>query len=68
MINSISAGSNAQLAGLLSNDLITAVNGQELVTDTFEEVLNRHTGGQLTLRVLREGNEIELTANLDSSR
>ncbi|OGE82096.1 MAG: hypothetical protein A3B10_00645 [Candidatus Doudnabacteria bacterium RIFCSPLOWO2_01_FULL_44_21] len=64
LVSSLSTGSSAQKAGLLKNDYILAINGQEFGNDTFEEVLNRHTSGEIKLTVLRAGVERELIVNL----
>lgn len=60
------AGSPAEKAGLKDGDIIEAVNGENLTTDnTLSLVIQKYNiGDTITLKVLRAGKEINLTATL----
>ena len=59
--------SPAEEAGLQAGDMLTAVNG-EVVTDVrqaIETIAMNAVGDEITLTVMRDGEEIEITATLD---
>ena len=62
LVTSVAAGSPAAAAGLRSGDIILSVGGKELgdASDMEERVIVLAPGGELTLRVWREGQALEL--------
>jgi len=66
IVNSVQAGSSAEKAGLKQGDIITKLNGA-LVNDSNafrNHVASTQPGTSITLTVLRDGQEQELTATL----
>lgn len=58
-------GSPADQAGLQANDIILAIDGESLETVTLAQVLRaKEVGDTIALRVLRDGEELTLTATL----
>jgi serine protease Do len=64
LVVSVDKNSPAQLAGILPNDYIVQVDGQDLDNRNFQQVLNRHAIGQMTLTVIRNKIRTELVVNL----
>ncbi len=65
-IDSIVPNSNAQKAGLLSNDSIVAVNGNKIVFfDQFKAQLALNTNKTVQLSVNRRGNVIQKSADVN---
>ena len=66
-VNSVTAGSCAETAGLQAGDIITGVNGTEITT--YEELVNAKNecsaGDQMTLDVWRDGETFSTTVTLD---
>jgi serine protease Do len=63
LVSKIDAGSPA--AGkILVNDLIFEVDGRSIENESFEQVINRHSVGEIKFKLLRVGNEVEVTINL----
>ena len=63
-IDSISPKSNAQKAGLLPGDVITAVDGKKIMySDMVSEEAVKHKNGSITLDVLRNGNPVVIKTN-----
>ncbi|HEX5430198.1 MAG TPA: S1C family serine protease [Patescibacteria group bacterium] len=60
---SVAAGSAAQAAGLLPNDLITQASGQNISGGNFETILNQQSG-DLSFTILRNGQNVNVTAKL----
>lgn len=61
-IDSVMAGSAAEEAGILSRDVVTAVNGNEIrsTPELQERVARYRPGDELTLQVIRDGRSLEL--------
>jgi len=66
-VAAVVADGPAAKAGLLKDDIITKVDGQELTEDqTLSQVVREHLPGEtLKLTVLRDGAEIEITVILE---
>lgn len=64
LVGSADKLSPAAAAGLQANDLITAMDGQDLGSNDFEQLLNTHTIGDMILTVWRAGSSIQLTVKL----
>ena len=62
-VQSVTEGSPAQQAGLLPNDVITAVNGEAITgsSDLVSVVGDHQAGDELTLKVYRQGQYLDLT-------
>lgn len=60
--------SPAASAGLAVNDLIFEIDGQAVAGTSFEQSLHRHALGEMKLRVLRGGKELELVINLEETQ
>ncbi|WP_236974604.1 RIP metalloprotease RseP [Membranihabitans maritimus] len=64
-IGKIVKGSNAEDAGLKVDDQITKINGVETAFfDQFYSEIREHKGEDIELTVLREGNEVEVEAEV----
>lgn len=62
VINSVSPGSPAELAGLLPGDVIVAADGTEIPTITsLQEYTQGHLGVEMELTVERDGQAIDIT-------
>jgi putative serine protease PepD len=66
LVNNVQPDSAASAAGLLVGDVITAADGQAVVSfEQLAQLVRQHApGDELTLTVTRRGNDIELTATL----
>ena len=68
-VNSVTAGSCAETAGLQAGDIITGVDGKEITT--YEELVNAKNqcsaGDQMTLDVWRDGETFTVTVTLDEA-
>ena len=62
----IISGSSAEKAGIMMNDIIIAANGQEInLGNPLSNVINKlKKGDKLNLLILRDGKEIEISADL----
>ncbi|MCI9063537.1 MAG: trypsin-like serine protease [Clostridia bacterium] len=69
-IVSVEEYSAAEKAGLKSEDIIIAVNGEEVKTmDKLNEIKNKHSiGDKLKLKINRNGKEKEITITLGESK
>ena len=67
LVNSVKSGSAADKAGIKRDDIITAVNGDKIDDPNIlrNKIAGTMPGTDVTVTVLRDGNEIELTAKLD---
>ena len=63
---SVEEYSAAEKAGLKAQDIITAVDGQEIKTmDELNEIKNKHSiGDQIKLKIVRDGSEKEINLTL----
>jgi len=68
LITSVAEGSAAQKAGVLRHDILTRLNGQSPVTlDLLLDTLRAsEPGDEVSLRVLRAGKPLDLTATLEA--
>ena len=67
-IDEVGDNSNAQKAGLQKDDKLTAINGQKIARYAdFKDVVEANKNGQIQLNVNRNGNDILVTANVDSA-
>lgn len=71
VVNSVMAGSPAELAGLREGDLVVKMNGEavpvsqeEHVPIFIEQIGSRPVGGKLKLEVLRAGKHVDATVDL----
>ncbi len=66
VVREVIPGSPAEAAVLQAGDLLDAIDGQPVRTsiDVVERVLNRGVGGRLSIRVLRAGTTVTVTAVL----
>jgi|GEM_PF-2132059 S1-C subfamily serine protease len=62
------AGSPAQKAGLLPNDLIYEVDGQSLADKSFEQILNSHAITDMNVKLLRAGKDMQIKINLEATK
>ena len=53
---------------VLVNDLIFEVDGRNIENESFEQVVNRHSIGEMKLKLLRAGKEMEITVNLEATK
>lgn len=66
LIGSVVEGSPAEEAGLQAGDLVTAVDGQKVdMWLEFRNEVSQRPGEQVTLGVLRDGQEIELQSRIE---
>jgi len=65
MVTMVEKGSPAEKAGLLANDFIISIDGNNLDQESLERVLNRHAITDMRLTVLRAGKNIDLTVKLE---
>lgn len=61
-------GGSPSAEKLLPNDLIYEVDGQKLENGSMEQVINRHSIGETTLKVLRNQRGIEVKINLTATK
>lgn len=62
LVETVQPDSAARAAGLLPEDVILSVNGTEIVTfPQLREIVGASDGADLTLRILRDGAETEVT-------
>ncbi len=66
LVLEVQAGTPAQKAGLLANDFIIELDGQNLQNSSLEYLLNRHSITDMKIKVLRAGNPVELTVKLEA--
>ena len=67
-VREVQAGSPAEDAGLLVDDLITGVNGADVAPQELAaSILALAVGEQISLTVLRDGEELELEVTLGSA-
>ena len=66
---SVEEYSAAEKAGIKSEDIIIAVDGQEIKTmDELNEIKNKHSiGDQIKLKIVRDGSEKEISLKLGES-
>jgi S1-C subfamily serine protease len=66
VVTSVTPGSAAEAAGLVTGDVIAAIDGTpiESTEDLVSELRSRAPGDQVTLTVVRNGEQIELQATL----
>jgi serine protease Do len=67
IVSGVSQGSAAQKAGVKRNDLIIAINGEKIEDSNVlrNKVAGSTPGTEIKLTVLRDGQQVELTATLD---
>ncbi len=67
LVNSVKSGSAADNAGIKRGDIITAINGERIEDNNVlrNKVAGTLPGTEIKLTVMRDGKEIELTAELD---
>jgi Do/DeqQ family serine protease len=65
-IDSVVSASAADKAGILPKDVVTAIEGDEIVNaaELMEEIAERKPGEQITLTVIRNGEKIDLNVTL----
>lgn len=70
LISSVLAGSPADTAGVLYGDIVIAVNNQKLTQlEALDQIIQSYNAGsQITLKILRNGNEIDLPVVLGSQK
>lgn len=68
LVVALDSGSPAAAAGIVPNDLIYEVDGQQLAGQSFEQILNHHAVDEMKLKLLRAGQEVELTVNLQATK
>ena len=67
VISEVTAGSNAELAGLKTKDVIVGINDVSvLYFDEFKSELEKHKGGTVNLLVKRGEEEVLLSAKVDA--
>lgn len=66
LVQSVDAGSPAAKAGLVANDLIINFDNQAVPDSNFEKILNQHAITQVPIEVLRNGEQLTLTATLEA--
>ncbi|MEX0966158.1 MAG: RIP metalloprotease RseP [Bacteroidia bacterium] len=67
-IDSVLPGSNAELAGMLKGDSITAINDQPVTfMDEFRPLVDEHKGQEVQLSYFRDGRQDVLTARVDTA-
>lgn len=66
LVSAVTAGGSAQKAGLQANDIIIAVDGQQLSDDvTLGDLIgDKEIGDSVTLTVYRSGETLELTVDI----
>lgn len=65
VIDSVTAGTNAQKAGLQPGDSITAINGRVIkYREQLSEQAARNEGGKIDISVVRNGQPLKLTSNV----
>src|SRR5258708_1178875 len=52
----------------LPNDLIFEADGRSVESESFEQVINRHSIGEVKFKVLRAGKEMEVIVNLEPTK
>ncbi|MCY3945280.1 MAG: PDZ domain-containing protein [Anaerolineaceae bacterium] len=68
LVREVQAGSPAEDAGLLVDDLITGVNGADVAPEELAATIQALAiGEQISLTVLRDGEELELDVTLGSA-
>lgn len=67
LVTEVEQGASADRAGILKEDLIIGIDGQEVLTTTdYLTILGRHSAGEdVTVKVIRDGKELEMTVTLD---
>ncbi len=67
LVTEVEKGASADRAGILKEDLIIGIDGQEVLTTTdYLTILGRHSAGEdVTVKVIRDGKELEMTVTLD---
>jgi len=67
LVTEVEKGASADRAGIANEDLIIGIDGQEVLTTTdYLTVLGRHSAGEeVTVKVIRDGKELEITVTLD---
>ena len=67
LVTEVEQGASADRAGILKEDLIIGIDGQEVLTTTdYLAILGRHSAGEdVTVKVIRDGKELEITVTLD---
>ncbi len=64
LVTAVDKASPAEKAGLLANDLITGIDGQNLAEQSLERVLNKHSISDMKVSILRAGKTFDLTIKL----
>lgn len=69
LVQSVSSGTSAANGGLQPGDLIVAWDGEDLidVMDMFERLQSLEPGDEVELVVVRDGEDIELTIDMQAS-
>ena len=67
IVSNVRAGSAAEKAGVKRNDIIVGVGGETIEDSNVlrNKIAAAQPGSQIKLKILRDGNEQELTATLD---
>ncbi|MBI2355844.1 MAG: serine protease [Candidatus Doudnabacteria bacterium] len=66
LIVGVEKNSAAHAAGIIANDLIYQIDGQEV--GSFEQILNRHPIGEMKVKLLRGKQELEFVINLEATK
>ena len=67
IVSNVKSGSAAEKAGIKRNDIISAINGEKIEDSNIlrNKVAGTLPGTEITLTVVRDGKDVELTAKLD---
>lgn len=66
LVTSVTAGSVAERAGIHHGDIITAINGQGINNrDAFIKRIASAPGTTVTLSILRDGHELQVSAKVE---
>jgi S1-C subfamily serine protease len=62
---SVDPASPASKAGILAGDLIVSADNQDLPANNFEKILNKHGNSPLPVVILRNGQRVNFSVNIE---
>lgn len=65
LVSDVFAGSPAKKSGILINDLIEKIDGQQVKVTSLELILNKHEIGDMKVSIKRGRQQLELTVRLE---
>lgn len=66
LVASVDENSPAKKAGLLTNDLIIAVDGADITNNNFEKIVNSHGLSPIPLMIIRNGSQQSISITLEA--